>query len=215
MVGNSGNTGLGRMTLDKIPRYPSPSELYDEITKSEGWSYTGWPKETAEEKQRIIDRYHLRDRALVSLTYLIGSRESETLRLRKKQFIREPKEKRILVDSVELSKSYKKGKQRNVSYRLGYLPLTGEREPLSRIVLEYIETLEPEDKLFKFKEHRAWEIAKAILPNSTFHWLRAYCENYLYDNWDHDLLAVSDYIKVDGRTLQKYIRRSYEKYKTV
>lgn len=35
-------------------------------------------------------------------------------------------------------------------------------------------------------------------------------------NWarahDHDVLAVADYVKVDAPTLQKYIRKGYEKY---
>jgi len=44
---------------------------------------------------------------------------------------------------------------------------------------------------------------------------RALGENFLYDAWDHDILAVSDYVKVNPRTLEKYIRRSYEKYRPV
>jgi hypothetical protein len=47
------------------------------------------------------------------------------------------------------------------------------------------------------------------------HLFRALGENYLYDAWDHDMLAVSDYVKVNPRTLEKYIRRSYEKYRPV
>jgi hypothetical protein len=35
------------------------------------------------------------------------------------------------------------------------------------------------------------------------------------DAWDHDMLAVSDYVKVNPLTLEKYIRRSYEKYRPV
>jgi hypothetical protein len=31
---------------------------------------------------------------------------------------------------------------------------------------------------------------------------------------DHDILAVADYVKVDARTLQLYLRKGYEKYKT-
>jgi hypothetical protein len=29
---------------------------------------------------------------------------------------------------------------------------------------------------------------------------------------DHDILAVADYVKVEPRTLQEYIRKRYEKY---
>jgi hypothetical protein len=35
------------------------------------------------------------------------------------------------------------------------------------------------------------------------------------DAWDHDMLAVSDYVKVNPRTLEKCIRRSHEKYRPV
>jgi hypothetical protein len=34
----------------------------------------------------------------------------------------------------------------------------------------------------------------------------------LYGEWNHDSLAVSDYVKVDPRTLQEYIRKRHEKY---
>ena len=47
------------------------------------------------------------------------------------------------------------------------------------------------------------------------HLVGALGENFLYDIWDHDILAVSDYVKVNPRTLEKYIRRSYEKYQPV
>lgn len=36
-----------------------------------------------------------------------------------------------------------------------------------------------------------------------------------YSEWDHDLLAVSDYVKVDPRTLQEYFRKRHEKYRVV
>jgi hypothetical protein len=37
-------------------------------------------------------------------------------------------------------------------------------------------------------------------------------EDYLYDQYDHDLLAVADAVKVDARTLQLYIRHRDKKY---
>jgi hypothetical protein len=33
--------------------------------------------------------------------------------------------------------------------------------------------------------------------------------------WDRDILAVSDYVKVDARTLQEYLRKRHEKYPVV
>jgi hypothetical protein len=40
-------------------------------------------------------------------------------------------------------------------------------------------------------------------------------EDFLYGEMDHDLLAVSDYVKVDPRTLQEYIRKRHEKYRVI
>jgi hypothetical protein len=43
--------------------------------------------------------------------------------------------------------------------------------------------------------------------------LRQYGDDFLYDSWDHDLMAVSDYTKQDARTFQLYLRKRYQKYK--
>jgi len=195
-------SGKNRRTLKKIPYYPTPQELYKQIVTSKGWPY-----------KIDIEEYLLRDRCLIALTYLIGTRISETLKLMQEQFI--DHEDYIEVRAIELSKSSKQGKQRNDVYRSGQLPKTGERSPLTDLVVSYIKTLDSTSKLFPFKPSRAWQILKAFLPESTLHWLRAYCEDYLYSEWDHDILAVSDYVKVDARTLQLYIRRRYTRYKVV
>jgi integrase len=72
--------------------------------------------------------------------------------------------------------------------------------------------------------NRAWQVVKALLidPNAepekkgwiTAHWLRQFGDDYLYDSWDHDLMAVSDYTKQDARTLQLYLRKRYQKYRS-
>jgi len=92
------------------------------------------------------------------------------------------------------------------------MPLTGERAEFTRLVMEYVDVIPDDAQLFPFDTGRGWQIVTSILPDHTCHWLRAYCENYLYDRWDKDLLAVADYIKVDERTLRQYIRRRDEKY---
>jgi len=63
--------------------------------------------------------------------------------------------------------------------------------------------------------NRAWKVVKALLPKATAHWLRQYGDDYLYDAWDHDIMAVSDYTKQDARTLQLYLRKRYQKYRSV
>lgn len=193
--------GTDRRTLIKIQSHPSPKELLQSLENSEGWKY-----------KTKLDYYRKRDRALIALTYIGALRISETLRITKSMFQLEkiPYE----IKGIPLSKSVVKGKPRNVLYRLVRLPMSGEREELTEMILSYYRICETE-RLFPFCTHRAWKIITATIPEVTCHWLRAFGETYLYQNWDHDLLAVSDYVKVDGRTLQLYIRGQYEKYKVV
>jgi integrase len=186
-----------RRTLKYIQNYPSSDNIYNHLTKSEGWFY-----------KTNKQFYAARDKALVCLMYLLALRVSEVLRLKKSQFTIE--KDRIIVSGIELSKSIRLGKPRNDLYRnVNWLPLHGERLKLTKLVQDYL--VISDDQLFKFGRVRAFQITTTYLgvPN---HWLRAYGENYLYDAWDHDLLAVADYIKVDGRTLGLYIRKGFMKY---
>jgi integrase len=190
-----------RRTLKDIQTYPTPQKLYQQVVSAPGWPY-----------KNNVERYQKRDRALVSLLYLLACRISEARRLIRKQFVMGEENDRLVVDSIKLSKPRKKGKPRRHEFRSeAWLPLKGERAPLTRLVMDYLELLGPEDKLFSFGNSRALQITHAILgiPN---HWLRAYGEDYLYETWDHDILAVADYVKVEPRTLQEYIRKRYEKY---
>jgi len=195
-------TGKGRRTLKYIQYYPTPTELYEKIVKGKGWNY-----------KVDMDFYRARDRALAALTYLLGGRISEVLRLKKNQFI--VGRDKVVVRGIQLSKSRYKNRPRREQFREeAWLPLSGERAPLTELVLDYLRLIGEDSLLFTFGRIRAWQIVSCLL-GVPCHWLRAYCENYLYDNWGKDILAVSDYIKVDPRTLQLYIRRSYQKYKPV
>lgn len=202
MQGLQNGNGWHRKTLRKIPYYPDPKELYTKLLKSHGWPY-----KTDQED------YLRRDLALASVTYLVGGRISEILRLKRSQFI--DRDKYIELRMIELSKSRRLGKQRKDQYREGRLPLKGERSPLTKLVTDYTQGLGEDERLFQFKPQRAWQIITALLPEYTCHWLRAFCEDYLYGAWGNDLLAVADYVKVDARTLQEYIRRRYQKYEVV
>lgn len=189
-----------RRTLKFIQYYPDPKEIYDRIVSSEGWDY-----------KTDMEFYRRRDRALAALTYLLGCRISEVLRLRKNQFTAE--KDRVVIKGIELSKRKYRGRPRREQYREeAWLPLKGERACLTELVLDYLSSLGENVKLFEFGRVRAWQIISNML-GFPCHWLRAFCENYLYDEWGKDILAVSDYMKVDARTLQLYVRRGYRKYK--
>ena len=191
---------LNRRTLKDLDRYLSPEEIYFRLMNNEGWPY----------KERHRDKYLRRDRALVALQYLIAARISEVLRLIKSQF--ELKSDRVLIKGIKLSKC-REDKPRKHEFRdEAFLPLTGRRAPLTKLVLEQLNHVEDGKPIFFITSNsRAWAIVNALLGIPD-HWLRAYGEDFLYDLWDHDIMALSDYIKVDARTLQEYLRKGYRKY---
>jgi integrase len=196
-----------RRTLKDIKYYPTPAEIFNIIMSSEGWPY-----------KQDREFYLKRDRALVALLYLLALRISEALRLKKSQFLF-PEDTghndRIIVRGIKLSKSRVKGKPRRDQYRQeNWLPLVGPRAKLTQFVLEYLKELKDDELLFPFNRTRAWQIIHKM-TGATCHWFRAFGEDFLYSQWDKDLLAVSDYVKVDPRTLSQYIRRRYEKYKAI
>jgi integrase len=204
-----------RRVLAQIQYYPRPQQIFKMLVDREGWPYK------TESKREF---YHARDRALCALLYLGCLRISEAIRIRKSQF--ETRDSHILIQAIELSKTKVKGKRRRIQFRDAKLPLKGEREPLTRLVMKHVDVLGDKDRLFPWslernKENqivgctRGWQICNHLLPEFTEHWLRAFGEDYLYDAWDHDILAVSDYVKIDPRTLQEYLRKRHEKYPTV
>jgi hypothetical protein len=112
------------------------------------------------------------------------------------------------------------------------IPLHGERGKLGQLVLTYLQMIDlssvPKSyyaegndnattkmniRLFPFsaKSGRIDQIIKHILGIPP-HWERAYGENYLYEIWDKDLLAVASYVQVYPRTLTKYIHGTHAKY---
>jgi integrase len=195
------NTQPSRRTLKFIDHYPSPEELYRRITDPS----KGIPYKTNKAE------YRRRDQALAALLYLLCLRISEALRLTKSQFSLE--NDRVLVQGIQLSKTSKAGRPRRDQYRQeNWLALEGRRGPLTQLVLDHLDSLAPEEKLFKFGRKWAWKIVSSQLDIPE-HWLRAMGENYLYDLFDHDILAVSDFCKISVQTLPQYIRARYKKYR--
>jgi hypothetical protein len=213
-----------RKTLQDIPYYPNPKELYDDLMRSAGWEY-----------KINQEKFLQRDRALFALLYLAELRISEAIRLVSDQFERQ--EKFVYIKAILLSKR-KPGK---IKYRDARLPLEGPRAKFTEIIMSYVDTLKPEQRLFPWSltenrypineyttragitktrysvritgTARAWKIINALAEGKlTEHWLRAYGYNFLYDEWKHDILAVADSSKTDPRTLSKYIRRRHEQY---
>jgi integrase len=207
LVGSETKTPKARRTLEDIQEYYSPETILKVLWKRAGWNY-----------QSNEDYFRLRDRALVCVLYLCALRVSEALRLKKSQFRIEEERQRVKVVGILLSK---RKEYSIVKYREAWLPLSSgslltPRQKMTSTILEYLDRLAGDDDLlFHFGRSRAWQIVHSMSPDFWPHLFRAFGENFLYDAWDHDMLAVSDYVKVNPRTLEKYIRRSYEKYRPV
>jgi len=198
-----------------IERYPTPREIYEALIFNH-WNY-----------KKNVAFYQKRDRAFCALTYLVALRRSETNRLTKNQFKIDPA--LITLEGIKLSKAERHNKQtgkvtmRKEQFRKeAWIPLTGPRAKLGELVLSYLEELEPEQPLFNFSptSTRPWQIVETYTKGLarknrgvTPHWLRAYGENWLYDNWEKDIMAVASYVSVDARTLSLYIRKGHMKYK--
>lgn len=197
-------SGKNRRTLKFLDSYPTPENLTERTVTSQGWTY----------KTRQ-DFYKTRDMAFVAVLYVLAVRISEGVRLTRGQFT--VKRNKIEVRSIKLSKTRKNGKPRVRQFRpYAFIALHGSRENLGFLVKNYLDFLDregakPEDRLFKFGTRRGLQIVTATLGVPA-HWLRAYGEDFLYDLFRKDLLAVADYVSVDPRTLSHYLRKGYTKY---
>lgn len=198
-------SGLNRRTLDFIDYYPEPSELLERIA-SNHWNYKSNRKELLK----------ARDTALASLLYCGAIRISEAQRLTKGQV----KDKPLRLIAVKLSKSERRDKNGKLIVRKTLfrkeikLPTKGKRAQFTPLIENYLSLLsnKGEDfKLFNIGNARMHQIitTKLAIP---CHWLRAFGENFLYELWDNDLIAVAKHVEVDPRTLAKYIHRTPAKY---
>lgn len=174
--------------------------------KGKGWNY-----------KTSREYYLLRDRSHIALLYLLACRISESLRINKDHFIDPFKagQNRILLRGIKLSKSRVKGKPRRDQYRQeAWLPLTGSRSRFTHLILSYLRICKTHN-LYISDRSQARKYINALTSQWTPHYFRAFGEDFLYTEWDKDIMAVSDYVKVDPRTLQHYLRKGYQKYKSV
>lgn len=214
-----------RKTLGQIKHIPEPQELYQQLINSPGWPY-----------KTNQQSFHKRDRAFASLLYLADLRVIEALPLTEENFT--DKAKYLWVKDIIVGKK----REGRIVYREAKLPYVGPRKDFTQLISEYLETLKPKQRLFPWSTERtklpiknssytlkdgtvkqrykstmvgtarAWQIVNALLPDYTEHWLRAFGYNFDYDNFNYDIMAVTDKTKADPRSLQPYLRRRYEKY---
>lgn len=202
-------TGKDRRTLKKIDHYPTPTELYQRCITNH-WPYKSDQALTLQN----------RDNALVAVLYLAGLRVSEASRLTPEQFIQTKQGHRtkLTIIKMQLSKAerfnQKTGKvivRKNLYRTTIPLPSKGPRVGFTGFLTNYLPLLASETRLFNISTSRMDQIVKKKMGVPP-HWLRAFCENYLYELWDNDLIAVANFMQVDASTLHKYIHRVPQKY---
>jgi integrase len=191
-----------RRTIENSAKaFLAPQQIYDLMTApGRGWGY--------KQDEEVLRR---RDRALISLIYLVACRTSEAGRLTKGQFVLQVPKARWLIMGMELSKvrskTNPKWRERHSRYREGWLPLRAKdpaRRKMVELVLDHVKLLEPNERIFPHSTRRTLQIVNSYLGTWT-HYLRMAGLEYLYDAWGHDVVAVSNYVKIDIRTLQHYL----------
>ena len=189
-----------------IKRYLPPKEIYESLTKPDRY----WPY-----KKDALS-FVQRDQAMIALSYLGVLRISEEVGITRAQLEFQPDRQRWLISGVRLGKARgSKGtnpqawRERHEKWREVWLPLPKKaqnpwRIALTKMFVNYAQTIEPETRLFALGRKRAW----AIFENQTGawpHYFRACGMRYLYDAWEHDLAAVCKYVKISERTALRYL----------
>lgn len=192
----------GRRTIkNSVRAYASASQILTWLKDvSKGWSY----RERKEELRK-------RDLALIAFIYLLALRESEAIRIKKGQFRLEPESNMWRVQGIELSKvrslTNPKWRERHDKYREGWLPLRARdpaRREMVKMVLDYAKDLGPDAVLFPMTGRRVQQIVGSYTQGWP-HYFRMAGLMYLYKAWGYDVVALSNYVKVDVRTLMHYL----------
>ena len=190
-----------RRTLDDV-EFQRPSELL-ELIKSRSWPY-----------KTNREFYEVRDRALISLLYLTCGRISEVLSLTKKQFVFDEDPDFIIVKNMIVVKRKRKAKRKRRSIREEVpLPRAGPMSLFTQFVAEYLNRLsDPEEKLFKFGRHRAWQIV-SFITGKWCHYFRIQGESW-YGKIFSNIFALKDFVGVvDASTLSDYVKTDWKDYR--
>lgn len=153
-----GETGY-RRTLKHKGKRVEPEQILKWIN-TRYWDYS-WN----------VEFYHLRDKALISLIYLLCGRIGEILSLKKQQFV-DQKDFLIVKEFV-----VEKNKVNPIRDDWG-LPKKGTLAPFTKIVMDYLKSLpKKQTNIFNIKRQRAWQIVNHI-TGKWCHYFRAMGEAY-------------------------------------
>jgi len=196
--------GARRRTIRKAKEsgeleYMRPSDIYLMIVRGPDWPY-----------KTKTHFYHTRDRALLALLYLSSGRINEVLRLRAGQFQPDEEDHDILLIHGFYVSKRKEGKPHPILDIP--LPRVGNLGHLTRLVEDYLELLEPEDKLFKFGRSRGLAIVK-YKTGKFCHYFRAQSLSY-FVNLLRSTVAVAQQRGVENpQTLAHYYHGNWRQFK--
>lgn len=199
--------GVSRRTNEDIKKRLGVEQIYNLIT-SETWPY-----------KTNIDFYHTRDKALMALLFLTAGRISEVVSLRKEQFDFQADRNFIIIRNMILVKRLKTRKGKPVKHKTAPirdevpLPRKGPLSKFTRLVQDYLELIvDPKEKLFRFKRHRAWQIVNHI-TGQWCHWFRSQAESYYGKYVFNTPFALRDFVGVsDIESLGPYVKTQWRDY---
>jgi len=156
---------------------------------------------------------------LMSLLFLTAGRISEVLSLTREQFDFEVDRNFIVIRNMVLVKRLKTRKGKPVRHRTAPirdevpLPLRGPLSRFTKLVQDYLDLLsKPNDKLFKFKRHRAWQIVRFV-TGKWCHWFRSQSESYYGKYVFTSAFALRDFVGVsDIESLGPYVKTQWKDY---
>ncbi len=201
--------GVSRRTNEDIKQRLGVEQIYSLVVSRT------WPYKTE------IDFYRSRDRALMGLLFLTAGRVSEVLSLRKEQFDFEADKNFIIIRNMIFVKRLKTRKEKPVERRTAPirdevpLPLKGPLSKFAGLAQNYLTLVkEPEEKLFRFKRHRAWQIVNYV-TGQWCHWFRSQAESYYRKYVFNTPFALRDFVGVtDIESLGPYVKTQWRDFET-
>jgi len=198
--------GVKRRTNEDILKRLSLKQIYS-LIKNRNWPY-----------KTNREFYHTRDRALMALLFLTAGRISEVLSLTRDQFDCDADQNFIIIRNMILVKRLRTRKGKPVKHTTAPirdevpLPLTGPLARFTDLVMKYLDLLGENEKLFKFKRHRAWQIVRFV-TGKWCHWFRSQSESYYGKYVFTSAFALRDFVGVsDIESLGPYVKTQWKDY---
>lgn len=196
--------GVSRRTLQDVKRTWSPEEIYELIT-ARSWPYRTW-----------APHYQKRDRAFLSLLYIVAGRIKEVLSLRKSQFDREADPQFVIIRNMLTEKVGSKSRRRPFREEFP-LPREGPLKPFTDLILDYLVDLGyEEERLFPFKRQRGWRIVKHVTGKWP-HWFRAQGERLYADmiaKGQAGVFRMMELLNIaKPETIAQYVKPKWKEYK--